>query len=76
MKSNWVPALRVFGQISTWIVIPIVISLVAGKKLDRYFDTEPILFLSLAFLGFLVSCFGIWKVMKVYIEEIKKTGNK
>ena len=69
-------AATLWGEISTWIVVPIVGALVFGKMLDKRFETEPIIFLSLAGLGFLVTCYGIFRIVKNYLKEIKETEKK
>ena len=73
-KPNWVVGAQLFTEISGWIVGPIVIALIAGKWLDVKFGTEPWLFLALAALGFLVTIFGIVKVVRNYMRKIKENG--
>ena len=68
---NWKGAIEVFSQISGWIVGPIVLALIIGKSLDTHFGTKPVIFLCLAGFGFLVTCFGMYKVIKKYIKDIK-----
>lgn len=72
----WKPAVEIFSKISTWIVVPIVLALIIGKKLDAHFDTQPWIFLGLALFGFLISCYGIFKEITKYIQKIKKLGEK
>ena len=68
----WKPGVEIFTQVSGWIVTPIVLALIFGKMLDKYYGTEPWIFLSLALFGFLISCFGIFRVITRYIEKIKE----
>lgn len=68
--------MEIFSEVSTWIVVPIVAALVFGKMLDRRFGTEPVIFLVLAGLGFMVTCFGIIKIVKNYLKKIKETEKK
>jgi len=67
----WKPAMEIIGEVSTWIVVPIVLALVFGKMLDAHYGTRPIIFLVLAGLGFLVTCFGMFRVIKNYMNKIK-----
>jgi len=60
-KKSWQPALFLFLKISGWIALPIVASLIVGKWLDRKFDSEPIVFLGLTGIAFIVSMIGIVK---------------
>ena len=75
-RPSWVGGVEIFSEISTWIVVPIVLALVLGKMLDRHFSTEPAIFLSLAGLGFAVTFFGIIRIVKNYLKKIKETENK
>lgn len=64
--------MALFSQISTWIVVPIILALVVGKSLDNHYGTRPLMFLILAGAGFLFSLVGIVRVIKKYIKELKK----
>lgn len=69
--NSWVPAMQIFSEISTWIVVPIILALIGGKALDAHYGTKPIIFLCFAGLGFLVTCFGMYRVVKNYIKKLK-----
>ena len=71
---KWQPAIKIFGQVSTWIVAPVVLASVFGKILDRHYGTKPWIFLGLTAVAFIISIFGIWKVLVKYINEINKNG--
>lgn len=79
-KPWWEPAVEIFSQVSGWIAAPVVISLVLGKYLDSRFGTKPWIFLSLTCLAFIISIYGIVKVVGKYMkkieEETKNGGNK
>jgi len=68
----WKPAVELFSQVSTWIVVPIILALIVGKGLDQHYGTKPLIFLILAGAGFLFSLIGIVRVIRKYIEELKK----
>ena len=68
----WAPAVEILVRVSSYIVVPIIIALILGKNLDKYFDTRPYIFISLISFSFLFSCYGIYKVMKDYSEKLKK----
>ncbi len=63
--------MALFGEVSTWVVVPIIIALVVGKKLDAHFGTDPYIFLASAAIGFLMTAFGIVRVIKRYMKEIQ-----
>lgn len=76
-KTDYRQAVRIFGEISTWVVVPIVVALILGKYLDGKYGTEPWIFLGLTGLSFLVSIGGIAKILGKYIKEInEETKNK
>lgn len=74
-KNNWKSAFSLFSEISTWVVVPIILALVLGKYLDGYFHTAPFIFLGFAAFGFLITIFGIVKVVGKYMKEIKDIEN-
>ena len=72
-KLDWKPAFQIFGQVSTWVVVPIVLALIFGKMLDKHYGTDPWIFLGLTSLAFLFSSYGIVRVVGKYMKDI---GNK
>lgn len=72
----WKDGVKVFMQVSVWIVVPILLALFIGKGLDSHFGTKPIIFLVLASIGFLFSCFGIIQVIRKYLKEIENLSEK
>ena len=67
----WKSGVQILSEISTWIVVPIVLALVFGKMLDAHYGTKPKFFILLAGIGFLVTCFGMYKATKNYIDTLK-----
>jgi len=72
----WKAGVELVSQISTWIIVPIVCALIFGKMLDTHYGTKPIIFLAFAGLGFLVTCFGIFRIMKDYLKKLKDIDQK
>jgi len=72
----WKDGVRIMSDVSTWIIVPIVVALVAGKALDKHFGTKPILFFCLIGLAFLITCFGMYRTVKDYMRKLKDTENK
>ena len=68
----WKQGVEIFSEISTWIAVPIILALIAGKALDRYYGTKPVLLLVFAGASFLISSFGIVRAVKRYAAKIKK----
>ena len=75
-KIDWKPAIEIFSQVSTWVVIPIVLALIFGKMLDVHYGTRPWIFLVFTGAAFLISCFGIVRVMSKYMKEIQNKDKK
>ena len=75
-RPSWAPAVQIMSEISTWIVVPIVLALIGGKALDTRFGTKPIIFLSLTGFAFLITCFGMFKVVKNYMKKLKEAEKK
>ena len=72
----WKPGVEIFSQVSGYIVLPIIIALIVGKNLDTHYGTKPVIFLVLAGIGFLFSCFGIVRIVRKYIKEMKDLADK
>lgn len=72
MNNNplWKLGLEIFSQVSGWIVGPVIAALVLGKYLDGRYGTKPWIFLGLTGFAFLVSTFGIVKIVSQYIKKI------
>ncbi len=71
LEAWWKPALEIFVEVSTWIVVPIIFALAIGKILDKYFGTKPWIFIILVILGFVFSSMKIVEVVKRYTENVK-----
>lgn len=72
----WKPGMQILSEVSSWIVVPIVLALIFGKMLDARYGTRPVIFLVFAGLGFLITCFGIYRVMKKYMKKLKDEAEK
>ena len=68
--------MEIMSEISTWIIVPIVLALFGGKALDAHFGTKPIIFLALTGFAFLITCFGMYKVVKNYMKKLKEIEKK
>lgn len=75
-KIDWKPALEIFGRVSTWVIVPIVLALIIGKALDKNYGTEPWVFLSFTGIAFLFSSYGIVRVIRKYIRDIDLSSRK
>lgn len=59
------------SEVSTWIAVPIILALIAGKFLDNRYGTKPLMLLVLAGVAFLVSAYGITKAVRKFSNKIQ-----
>ncbi len=78
-KAWWQPAVIMFARMSAWIAIPVISALFLGRWLDKKYNTEPIFFLAIVGFAFLISIFGLVKIVKEEYRKIEdgvKKGDK
>ena len=68
----WKPGMQIFGEVSTWIAVPIILALIAGKALDKHYGTKPTMLLVSAGIAFLISTYGIMRAVKNFSSKINK----
>lgn len=61
--------MQIFSEISTWIAVPVILALIAGKALDKHYGTKPVLLLVSAGIGFLISSYGIVRAVKNFTKK-------
>jgi len=71
----WQPALFMFGRMSGWIIVPVLLALFVGRWLDNKFSTEPWLLLATVGLSFVISMFGIIKDAFREFKKIERESN-
>ena len=72
----WKPAVAVFGEVTGWIVVPIIGALYLGRYLDEQQGTGNLYFLALTALAFIVSCVGIGIVGVKYIRQMEEDSKE
>lgn len=60
---------KILGQVTAIMVIPIVGGAVAGLILDRTLDTSPLLVLSGLGVGTLIAAVGIWLLIRAGVRK-------
>lgn len=68
----WQPGLVLFGRLSGWIAVPVIIGVFVGKYLDKKYNTEPWLFLLSVGVAFILSMLGIIRDAMRAMKEIEK----
>ena len=77
VKELWyMPAIRMFANVSGWIAGPIIIALFVGKWLDRKYDSSPWFFIGLTVIAFIISIAGIMKILMKYLNDIEKEAKE
>lgn len=64
-KMDWKPILFFYVKTTSWIIIPLVLAIIIGKKI------APTLYLLFILLGFGITCYGIYKEIKNYKDKLK-----
>ncbi len=60
---------KILGQVTAIMVIPIMGGVVAGLLLDRSLDTSPLLVLSGLAGGTLIAAIGIWLLIRAGVRR-------
>ena len=68
----WKEGVAVFGEVTGWIVVPIIGALYLGQYLDERQGTGNLYFLSLTLAAFIISSIGIGIVGVKYIKRVEK----
>ncbi len=68
----WKTGVQIFSDISTWIIVPVILALIIGKYLDNKYNTKPWIFFILIILSFLLSAYGIVKTVKKYKIKLER----
>ena len=61
--------IKIFGQVTAIMVIPIVGGAVAGLVLDGILETSPLLVLIGLAVGTLISAIGIWLLIRAGVRK-------
>ena len=65
---NWKPVMIFYAKTTSWIVLPLVIGLIAGK-----FTESQTLFFLFLITGFGITCSGIYKEIKEYKKKLEQS---
>lgn len=65
-------ALTIFAETTGWIAFPVIGALFLGRWLDEKQGTEPLYFLSITALAFIISSVGIGITGVKYMKKIEK----
>ena len=71
-KPWWRDGVIIFVKVSGYIAIPVILASIIGKSLDRKYNSDPFIFLSLVMVAFATTISLIWREMRVYKSKIEK----
>jgi len=73
-KEPWFKSeyLRVFINISSWIIGPVLITSIAGNYFDKKFDSSPLILGIGLGISFTISMIAIVKIAKKYDKDVLK----
>jgi len=64
---NWQPVIVFYVKTTAWVLFPLIIGLVAKE----FTENQSIFLISLV-VGFGITCYGIYREIRVYKKEIEK----
>lgn len=69
MKENWwEPALFFYLKVTSWIIFPVLLAWLLSKFLIK--NNHETIFLFLILLSFCLTCYGIYREIKIYKNEV------
>lgn len=72
----WSEGLRVFSQVTGWIVAPLILALYGGRYLDEKYEMTNVYFLVLTGVAFIISSVGIARMGVRYIRMMEDESKK
>jgi hypothetical protein len=77
VNNEWLrQGMMMFAESTGWIAFPVIGALFLGRWLDDQQGTEPLYFLSITGLAFVISSVGIGITGVKYIKQIEKEEKK
>ncbi|ETB63725.1 TPA: hypothetical protein DIC38_02985 [Candidatus Nomurabacteria bacterium] len=69
-KPWWRDGVLVFGRVSAYISVPVILASFLGKYLDEKRNTGNLFFFICIGISFFVTIYLIWKEMKIYKKKL------
>ena len=75
-KGNaWLrPVMFFYVKTTSWIIFPLVLGLIFGGYVGKSTGSQT-LFFGIVFLGFLITCLGIYREIRQYKKDLEKNKN-
>ncbi|HNW71839.1 MAG TPA: hypothetical protein PKZ36_01900 [Candidatus Paceibacterota bacterium] len=71
----WKPMIVFYAKTTSWIVLPLILAVFGGKFVTKTFQSQSIFFLFII-VGFLITCFGIYREIKKYKKGLEVSEKK
>ncbi|MFA6274344.1 MAG: hypothetical protein WC662_04240 [Candidatus Paceibacterota bacterium] len=72
-KYWWKPVMVFYAKTTGWIILPLVLATFLGKYVGKSFGSQSLFFV-FVIVGFLISCYGIYREIKIYKKDLEKNG--
>jgi len=72
-NSWWKPVMIFYIKTTSWITLPLIFGLFLGRYIGKFTGSQ-VLFFIILFFSFLITCFGIYREIKKYKNDLEKDG--
>ncbi|MDQ3075691.1 MAG: hypothetical protein M3Q34_00995 [bacterium] len=69
------PVMIFYAKVTSWIIVPLVIAVLLGKYASASLGSQVLFFIAVI-IGFLITCFGIYRELKEYKNTLDKIDNQ
>jgi len=74
-KGYWRPVMLFYAKTTSWVIFPLILAVLGGKYVGKTFESQSLFFIFVA-LGFLITCFGIYREIKKYKKNLEEKNGK
>ena len=74
-NSWWKPVMIFYVKTMSWIIIPLILGIILGKYVGKSTGNQ-VLFFAIIIFSFLITCFGIYREIKKYKNDLEKNGKQ
>ena len=74
-NSIWRPVILFYAKTTSWIIFPLILGIFLAKYISNNTSSQ-ILFFVIIILGFIITCFGIYKEVKIYKKNLEIEDKK
>ena len=71
----WRPIMIFYIKATSWIALPLILAVFAGNYVSKSIGSQTIFFI-FVMIGFGITCFGIYREIKKYKNDLDKEDGK